>query len=198
MPTEDHSSDRSHQGLPQGGVDLSLDKLAKGLATGTLSRGKALRLMGAALVGGALASIPGIALAKPKPEGAKCKQDKQCASGNCSSSGTCGPCVSGGGACTADGQCCSGLCRPDRFGGGFCAAVPPICTPSCPAGCSCEFTPDGATTCISCPGELCALRGPVTSCGECCVDESCTPLEVCTREPILGTLFCAPACPAPV
>ena len=67
MPTEEQSSTRSHQGVPQGGgVELSLDELAKGLATGTLSRGKALRLMGAALVGGTLASIPGIAWAKPK------------------------------------------------------------------------------------------------------------------------------------
>src|SRR5215218_6661339 len=49
MPKEDHtSSDRSHQGLPQGGVELSLDELAKGLATGTLSRGKAIRWMGGA------------------------------------------------------------------------------------------------------------------------------------------------------
>src|SRR5215203_2258070 len=47
--------------------DRSFDELTRGLASGTLSRGKALRLMGAALVGGALASIPGIAWAKPKP-----------------------------------------------------------------------------------------------------------------------------------
>ena len=44
MPPEVHSSDRSDQGLPQGGVELSLDELSKGLATGTLSRGKTLRL----------------------------------------------------------------------------------------------------------------------------------------------------------
>jgi hypothetical protein len=45
----------------------SFDAVAKGLASGTVSRGKALRLMGAALVGGTLAAIPGVALAKPKP-----------------------------------------------------------------------------------------------------------------------------------
>ena len=43
----------------------SFDDLAKGLSSGTVSRGKALRLMGAALVGGALASTPGIASANP-------------------------------------------------------------------------------------------------------------------------------------
>jgi hypothetical protein len=61
MPKEEHSSTRSDQGLPQGGVELSLDELAKGLATGTLSRGKAIRWMGGALLGAALASFPGVA-----------------------------------------------------------------------------------------------------------------------------------------
>jgi hypothetical protein len=46
----------------------SFDELAKGLATGEVSRRKALRLMGAALVGGALASLPGTAWAA-KPAG---------------------------------------------------------------------------------------------------------------------------------
>ena len=40
----------------------SFDELAVGLSSGTLSRGKALRLMGAALVGSALASVPGVAM----------------------------------------------------------------------------------------------------------------------------------------
>ena len=42
----------------------SFDELAVGLSSGTLSRGKALRLMGAALVGSALASVPGVTLAQ--------------------------------------------------------------------------------------------------------------------------------------
>jgi hypothetical protein len=50
------------------------DELASGLASGSISRGRALRLMGAALVGGALASlgIGGVAAAdecKPPREG---------------------------------------------------------------------------------------------------------------------------------
>src|SRR5918993_5331351 len=90
IPPEVHSSDRSDQGLPQGGVELSLDELSKGLASGTLSRGKALRLMGAALVGGALASIPGVALAVVPP----------CPSGT----SICGP----GRFCCEEGFCCKG------------------------------------------------------------------------------------------
>jgi len=41
--------------------ESSFDELAKRLASGEVSRGQALRMMGAALVGGALASVPGIA-----------------------------------------------------------------------------------------------------------------------------------------
>ena len=43
--------------------ERSFDDLARGLASGSISRGKALRLMGAALVGGGLASIPRVAAA---------------------------------------------------------------------------------------------------------------------------------------
>src|SRR5215211_5293732 len=67
------------------------DELARGLADGSVTRGKALRLMGAALVGGALVSV-GIGEAEAdnlcKPIGKKCNKDNQCCSQNCSS-GTC-------------------------------------------------------------------------------------------------------------
>jgi len=54
--------------------ERSLDELAKGVAGGTVSRGKALRWLGAALFGGAVASIPGVALAAPCPKGRiKCR-----------------------------------------------------------------------------------------------------------------------------
>ena len=45
--------------------ERSFDELAIGLSSGSLSRGKALRLMGAALIGGTLASIPGVVEAAP-------------------------------------------------------------------------------------------------------------------------------------
>jgi hypothetical protein len=57
----------------------SFDALAKGLASGDVSRGKALKLMGAALLGGLLASTPTLAEAKPKDN--KCINDKQCPAG---------------------------------------------------------------------------------------------------------------------
>jgi hypothetical protein len=62
------SSPSSHSGASS--IATSLDELAKGLANGTLSRGKALRLVGGALLGAALASVPGVAWADDRcPEG---------------------------------------------------------------------------------------------------------------------------------
>ena len=46
----------------------SFDDLAKGLASGTLSRGKALRLLSGALVGATLASVPGVAWARGRSD----------------------------------------------------------------------------------------------------------------------------------
>ena len=105
----------------------SFDELASGLARGTLSRGKALRLMGAALVGGTLGSL-GIREAAAdeicKAEGKKCRRNEQCCSENCSKSGTsrfgtCAPAclpdlnIPGdvpSSPCTSDAECCSGNC----------------------------------------------------------------------------------------
>jgi hypothetical protein len=55
------------------------DELARGLADGTLTRGKALRLMGAALVGGTLGSL-GIGEAGADPPGCK-RIGKHCTRG---------------------------------------------------------------------------------------------------------------------
>jgi hypothetical protein len=106
--------------------ERSFDELASALASGNISRRRALKLMGAALVGGTLASL-GIREAAADPPGCKragkrCKRDTQCCSGNCSSSGTCAAaCVSNGVSCTSDSQCCSGNCD-DVFG----VCLPPI------------------------------------------------------------------------
>jgi hypothetical protein len=79
-------------------TNRSFDELARELASGTLSRGRMLRLMGAALVGGALASLgirEAVADNLCKPTGKKCRKNSQCCSGNCSSSGTCLPAGTG-------------------------------------------------------------------------------------------------------
>src|SRR5215218_10528577 len=96
------------------------DALARGLADGSITRGKALRLMGAALAGGALASLGiGEAAGDPpgcKRDGKKCKNDEQCCSKNCdSSSGTCAAaCLPDCEPCTEDSQCCGFLGSPGQ------------------------------------------------------------------------------------
>ena len=99
----------------------SFDELARGLASGEVSRGKALRLMGAALVGGTLASLLGIGEAAAAPggckrDGKKCKKSSQCCSGNCvnAPTGTCGACKTYSSTCTNNSECCSGYCN--QFG----------------------------------------------------------------------------------
>jgi hypothetical protein len=69
------------------------DELARGLADGSLTRGKALRLMGAAVVGGTLGSL-GIGEASADAPGCKragknCTRNTQCCSSLVCVSGTC-------------------------------------------------------------------------------------------------------------
>jgi hypothetical protein len=73
--------------------DGFFDELARGLADGTLTRGRALRLMGAALVGGTLASL-GIREAGADAPGCKragknCTRTDQCCGNLVCLSGTC-------------------------------------------------------------------------------------------------------------
>lgn len=134
--------------------ERSFDALAKGLASGDVSRGKALKLMGAALLGGMLASTPTVAGAKPNAN--RCKNDKQCPAGttcvsnvcvnapndlfcNCQDGTQVSTCTSldcvGGVPGSGSDQVCVSLCGA-RHGGGYasycianyypqCGAVPP-------------------------------------------------------------------------
>ena len=93
----------------------SFDELARGLASGEFSRRKALKLMGAALVGGALASLGmGEAGADPcKRDGKVCKKSTQCCSGNCDMSSGTGICTAAcpSGQVMCGGRCVSNTCR---------------------------------------------------------------------------------------
>jgi hypothetical protein len=159
------------------------DELARGLADGSLTRGKALRLMGAALVGGTLGSL-GIREAGADRPGCKragkhCTRTDQCCgslvcvSGTCqtptttttetptttTSTTTCSG-LPNGASCNTSTDCCSGNCS-----NGFCCesgrvglsngtcATP--CGPSCDAG-PCGFAPCG---CL-CQRNFCAPFDP--------------------------------------
>src|SRR5688500_15788761 len=119
----------------------SLDELAKGLATGTLSRGKAIRWMGGALLGTALASIPGVAWADDcRRLGRECRRDSQCCSRNCVRRGDDKVCACPQGR-TRCGDRCVNLDRNERHCGrcfnrcaegeqcvdGVCGGGEPIC-----------------------------------------------------------------------
>jgi hypothetical protein len=105
------------------------DDLARGLADGSLTRGKAIRLMGAAVVGGTLGSL-GIREAgadQCKRTEKACKKNSQCCSGNCSG-GTCSACPTG------RVELSNGTCVIERD--------PNACF--CPENCFCRFKQDPA------------------------------------------------------
>lgn len=106
-------------------VDTSFDELAKGLTNGTLSRRKALRMFGAALVGGMLASIPGVAWAA-RPEGAG-RPEGVGRPGGCPS-----PRIRCRGQCCAEGvTTCQGTGKNKTCG----PAAPAACPVTCCCGC---------------------------------------------------------------
>src|SRR5215204_690582 len=164
------------------------DALARGLADGSITRGKALRLMGAALAGGALGSL-GIREAAGDPPGCKragkhCTRNDQCCGSLVCVSGTCQtPATS-----TTETPTTSTTETPTTST----TSPPTSCTPGsdiCARGvcgpveafCSCVPTTEGQTACVvaecgepcnssvDCPGgSICASVG-----GLCCETNVC-------------------------
>jgi hypothetical protein len=151
--------------------ERSFDALATGLASGSISRGRALKLMGAALVGSTLASL-GIGEAAADPTGCKrngkhCTRETQCCSGNCVN-GACSACPSG------TVELCNGTCaRP----------CDPDDLESCGAGCNpCTVREvSGAFYCVS--GNT---STPCTTSCDCPSGQFCQQIE--------PNRFCVVAC----
>src|SRR5215217_8274600 len=95
-------------------IASSLDELAKGLANGTLSRGKALRLVGGALLGAALGSIPGVAWADDRCSEGQTRCGDRCVN-LLTNERHCGSCSN---RCAEGEECVSGVCQGGE----------PICT----------------------------------------------------------------------
>jgi hypothetical protein len=167
---------RGGDSRPDRGVETSFDDLAKGLGSGAVSRRKALRWMGGALVGAALTAIPGVAWAKPKP--GKCSKDAQCPTGQV--------CVNGSCACQSGTTLCGGACVP--------VCTPPkelnACECTCPNGCPENQIQDPTTCECRCPELTCPGTGqeqdPETCQCRCPGDE-----ELCA-----SNNTCMPPCPA--
>jgi len=143
MGAEDHT--REH----------SFDNLARGLANGTLSRKRALKMLGGGLLGGMLASVPGLAWAQARscPQG-----ERRCPDGTCVPVGQDCPTVVG--------------CPPGQTN---CAGGPgqPQCvdlqTDSNNCGACGNVCPQGAT----CGGGQCSCPSGTTLCGSICLDTTC-------------------------
>ena len=158
----------------------SFDELARGLASGSLTRGKALRLMGAALVGGTLASL-GIGEASAdlcKPNGKVCKKNSQCCSGNCAADGTC----SAAGCPTGTVQLSNGTCaRP--CGNNFdCAIDGCLCGCPCFSNVSLTAAYCGSIVDGGCTSDTDCLSGTCGSLGfcECTSDAQCPSGQFCS------------------
>ena len=155
MPTEENE-----QNQPR---DHSLDELAKGLASGSLSRHDALKLAGAAIVGGLLSAIPGVAWADHKP-------------GHGTPPGQGGtPPGQGAEVCTTVEDPCFTPCGPKVRGDRLCACVPT--TEGAPA-CVEFICGEPCTTGADCPSGLCGAAG-------CCNDQPVC-LTPCGTAPTLA------------
>ena len=157
MTTEEHPH---HESVPQEEEvveEHSFDTLARSLADETLSRRKALKLVGAAILGfGSFGLLGGVAGAAPPLGKGKCKTPPfttKCSKGKCVDTSTdpsnCGSCgnqcppeasgCSGGNCCTPAGVCvghsvpadCPGLCTTgfdSRCCSGTCSITTGRCT----------------------------------------------------------------------
>ena len=148
--------------------DGFFDELARGLADGTLTRGKALRLMGAAVVGGTLGSL-GIGEAGADPPGCKrigkhCTRDTQCCgslvcpSGTCQAQTTTTTTSTTSTSTSTTSTSTTTMCQPN--GSGCSTGGTPCCSVTCNSNGFC--CPDGR---VGVSNGTCAL--PCPSVGEC-------------------------------
>ncbi len=102
----------------------SFDELARGLASGSVSRRQALKLLGGALLGGLLASIPGVAFAQPAVPGSTLPPQSK------APIPTPGTPPAGTGGCPAGLTNCGGLCFDLQTDNCNCGACGNVCAGS--------------------------------------------------------------------
>jgi hypothetical protein len=178
--------------------DSSFDELARRLASGDVSRGQALKLVGGALLGTALASFPGVTWANDcRRLGRECRRDSQCCSRNCVRRGddkVCG-CPAGQTRC---GERCVNLNRNENHCGecfNRCdegqECLGRVCQGGCPPGepvCGNRCC-DGGRECV---GGVCQCPSGTTECTRTVGEGSTAPQCVpdCPSGQVLNTKRC--------
>jgi hypothetical protein len=183
-------------------TESSLDELAKGLATGAVSRRKALRWMGGALVGAALASVPGVAWANDD----RCSEGQTRCGERCVNLQTnerhCGSCSN---RCRSTQTCCKGRCVNLQTNERHCGSCSNRCAEGqeCVGGmCQGGGCPSGTTLCASIgvcvPNTTCPPNqtyNPDSCACECPEgDETCCPDcggVCCPSVPVGAGCYCA-------
>ncbi len=164
MPTEN----RSREVLPEARTgEHSFDELAKGLAADTLTRGRILKLVGAAFLGGVIsATFPGVAQARRRRHRSAClfcdPASPTCPSGCCQTITTgIGCCVS---SCPSGQACVNGTCCPS---GRACPNA--CCPPNQCCGTDGNCCPPGNNCCSSISAQLCCPAEPNAAGQGCCL-----------------------------
>ncbi len=167
----------------------SFDELSKALAMGSMTRGRMLRLVGAAMVGGLLTSVPGIAWAASRRPRRRSRKTRQLANQDNTFHAMA---KGGGGGKSACAKLCQQICGTDEacqeqctsqgaHGAGPCKG----CTPGTECGtgsahhCTCAPLADNSGTvcaettsagsCADCPvGRVCVISGGGTGCATPC------------------------------
>jgi hypothetical protein len=134
MPQQEHENIQGDSSSDSGSIITSFDELAKGLATGAVPRRKALRWMGGALVGAALASVPGVAWADDRCSEGQTRCGDRCVNLQ-RNERHCGSCFN---RCPEGSECVGGVCQ-----GGVC----PNLTCCCVCG---HRLPDGSVDYSTC------------------------------------------------
>ncbi len=159
MPAAEQSGEvTNREGMTR---ERSFDELAKGLANGSVSRGRALKLLGAVLVGGVLASIPGLAWAQQGPPESR---GRPCPKGAIKCGDTC--CFS------PEDRCCRGVCTNVVFDRSNCGRCGNECAPG-----------------EDCCGERCVPLNTSQNCG--CCGCGCLETELCVFDESLQRYICA-------
>jgi hypothetical protein len=181
------------------------DDLARGLADGSVTRGKAIRLMGGALVGAALASVPGVAWANDRCSQGQTRCGDRCVNLN-TNERHCGSCRN---RCSSKQTCCGGRCVNLQQNEHHCGS----CSNRCEEGQECI---DGVCGGEVCQGEFLTPVGggdPICTCGGSCAQscDECQSGTICTNGPSEcggpttlacstpcsgGVPICNPPCPA--